>query len=197
MRSTRFRLHVGIEGGREEREREGGKGVEGGKVAVGVLHGRVGRVSAGAIALLSLRGNSTQAREQGNIHVNYTTHLPLPLPFLDNRGPCHRLLEVASRGLIIKYFLDNCIAASTFIWGNFVGTTIGNTYFCLNCASNVRGSPSSVGTLRRIVFQTECHAPIGRDRQTSSRMSLSRGRTYCHTTPRILPQTPLLAPLLL
>jgi hypothetical protein len=32
MRSTRFRLHVGIEGRREEEgQREGGKGVEGGR----------------------------------------------------------------------------------------------------------------------------------------------------------------------
>ena len=45
MRSTRFRLHVGIEGGREEGVQEREKGVEGGKVAVRVLHGRVGRVA--------------------------------------------------------------------------------------------------------------------------------------------------------
>ena len=49
MRSTRFRLHVGIEGKRGEVGGEGEKGVEGGKVAVSVV-GRVGRVSAGTTA---------------------------------------------------------------------------------------------------------------------------------------------------
>lgn len=48
MRSTRFRLHVGIEGGRNEVGREGEKGVEGGKVAVRVL-------SVGSDAFLLVR----------------------------------------------------------------------------------------------------------------------------------------------
>ena len=121
MRSTRFRLHVGIEGGREEGDGEGEKGVEGGKVAVRVLHGRVGRVSAGAIALLSRRGNSTQAREQAiymlhkKLRYSHTFSSTHSLRFVDRRGLCHRLLKVASRGLIIKYFLDNRIAASRFV----------------------------------------------------------------------------------
>jgi hypothetical protein len=75
MRSTRFRLHVGIEGGREEDgEGERGRGRES-----GCMHGRVGRVSAGAIALLSLRGNSTQARDKGlGIYMLHFHYLPPP-----------------------------------------------------------------------------------------------------------------------
>lgn len=49
MRSTRFRLHVGIGGETRKGGEEGEKGVEGKRVAVCVLGGRFGRVPAGVI----------------------------------------------------------------------------------------------------------------------------------------------------
>jgi hypothetical protein len=64
MRSTRFRLHVGIEGGREVGGGERGRGRESGCKSV---VGRVGRVSAGAIAF-----PWKQAREHVSSHLQNT-----------------------------------------------------------------------------------------------------------------------------
>lgn len=73
----------------------------------------VGRVSAGAIALPSLRGKllDTGAR-QCYLHVTLLSSIP----FFNCSGLYHRILKVAARSLIIKHFLDNRIAASRFIW---------------------------------------------------------------------------------
>src|SRR6266850_2133516 len=37
-------------------------------------------------------------------------------------------------------------------------TSVVYSYFCLNCASTARGSPSSTRTLPKTIFQTECRA---------------------------------------
>jgi len=114
MRSTRFRLHVGIEGEREEGGRDGEKGVEveGGKVAVSVV-GRVERVSAGAIAF-PWGGNSPQARDKVSSHLQNTSYTTTTTTLPSLSPSAGSAIIVARRDLVIKYFLDNGVAASRF-----------------------------------------------------------------------------------
>jgi len=87
--------------------------------------GQVRRVSAGAIAF-PCKQLATGARAPRlftspkyilhcKIRYYHTLSCPATLRFADGRGFCLRLLEVGSRGLIIKYSLNDGVAASKFI----------------------------------------------------------------------------------
>lgn len=89
--------------------REGEKGVEGGKVAVSVV-GRVGRVSAGTTAFpwgqLSTGARAHLFTSPEYMLIRYYLSLSLSSP---------PTLSRCRRRFIIKYFLDDHVAASTFI----------------------------------------------------------------------------------
>ena len=100
IRSTRFRLHVGIEGGREEGGREVEKGVDGdgGKVAVGVLSDRSDAFLL--VRLPSLASNLPQARDH---HVSshlqntfYTANTLLPYSLMSRYALFRRRQGVLS-----------------------------------------------------------------------------------------------------
>lgn len=117
MRSTRFRLHVGIEGGKEEGGEWGerGRGRESGcKSFAGS-----GRTRFCWCDCLAFQTGQLDTGARPTLHyLQVTLQITLlsSTPTLRSR-PSHRLLKVPARRLIIKYFLDNRIAASHFMRG--------------------------------------------------------------------------------
>ena len=114
MRSTRFRLHVGMEGG-TGRVDGGGKGVGGERVL-----GRVGRVSAGAIPFPS--GQLCRRAARVGSHLSFKTIITL-LFSLSSAATLRFAHRRRRRTLIVKYFLDNRIAAPRVTSRPRVGTT--------------------------------------------------------------------------
>ena len=179
MRSTRFRLHVGIEG----KTGKGNRGRRSGKRERGWLW-VCWRVRSDAF--LPFTPSSVRARHGAHQHIQYSFLMQY----------CYYKLLISA--LIVEYLLNNGVAVpETGQSQAKIKIKIRmSVYFCLNCASTALESLASAGTLRGKPSQLGTDITAGMFGQTWNRTWSSQGQTsyYSNTRPPqwTLPQVHLL-----